>query len=160
VELAVPAVLAIHLALPHLKAIMAELDTAEGSLTTVAEVAAQVLLVKVIPLLQKVETEQLRQSLAVALLMLVVAEVVLILHTTHQVEPGEQAAAEMVVAALSVQMELPIQVAVEAEAESRPELLMQAALAAPVSSSSNTTSALPQSSPLSHRRSGLHQRVR
>ena len=43
-ELAVPAVLAIHLALPHLKAIMAELDTAEGSLTTVAEVAAQVLL--------------------------------------------------------------------------------------------------------------------
>jgi hypothetical protein len=32
--------------------------------------------------------------------------------------------------------------------------------AAPASSSSSTTSALPQSSPSSHRRSGLHQRVR
>jgi hypothetical protein len=32
--------------------------------------------------------------------------------------------------------------------------------AAPASSSSSTTSALPQSSPLSHRRIGLHQRVR
>ena len=36
----------------------------------------------------------------------------------------------------------------------------QAALAALASSSSSTTSALPQSSPSSHRRSGLHQRVR
>jgi hypothetical protein len=35
-----------------------------------------------------------------------------------------------------------------------------AALAAPVLSSSSTTSALPRSSPSSHRRSGLHQRVR
>jgi hypothetical protein len=32
--------------------------------------------------------------------------------------------------------------------------------AAPASSSLSTTSALPQSSPSSHRRSGLHQRVR
>jgi hypothetical protein len=36
----------------------------------------------------------------------------------------------------------------------------QAAQAAPASSSSSTTSALPQSSPSSHRRSGLHLRVR
>jgi len=36
----------------------------------------------------------------------------------------------------------------------------QAAQAVPASSSSSTTSALPQSSPSSHRRSGLHQRVR
>jgi len=35
-----------------------------------------------------------------------------------------------------------------------------AAQAAPASSSSNTTSALPQSSPSSHRKSGLHLRVR
>jgi hypothetical protein len=34
------------------------------------------------------------------------------------------------------------------------------ARAAPASSSSSTTSALPQSSPSSHRKSGLHQRVR
>jgi hypothetical protein len=33
-------------------------------------------------------------------------------------------------------------------------------MVAPASSSSSTTSALPQSSPSSHRRSGLHQRVR
>jgi hypothetical protein len=37
---------------------------------------------------------------------------------------------------------------------------LQAAQAAPASSSSNTTSALPQSSPSSHRRSGLHLLVR
>jgi hypothetical protein len=35
-----------------------------------------------------------------------------------------------------------------------------AAQAAPASSWSNTTSALPQSSPSSHRKSGLHQRAR
>jgi hypothetical protein len=39
-------------------------------------------------------------------------------------------------------------------------LLQLLAQAAPALSSSSTTSALPQSSPSSHRRSGLHQRVR
>jgi hypothetical protein len=52
-----------------------------------------------------------------------------------------------------------------------PQILVEAAAAvvkqvktaqqaAPASSSSSTTSALPQSSPSSHRRSGLHLRVR
>jgi hypothetical protein len=41
-----------------------------------------------------------------------------------------------------------------------PQVELLAAQAAPASSSLSTTSALPQSSPSSHRRSGLHQRVR
>jgi hypothetical protein len=39
-------------------------------------------------------------------------------------------------------------------------VMLLAALAAPVSSSSNTTSALPRSLPSSPRRSGLHRLVR
>jgi hypothetical protein len=51
--------------------------------------------------------------------------------------------------------------AVVARMEAHPhQMVIWLAQAAPASSFSSTTSALPQSSPSSHRRSGLHQRVR
>lgn len=74
----------------------------------------------------------------------------------------EQAALAAVALAQVLEMEQPEQsipeaVAVEVRALDRAET---AAQAAPASSFSSTTSALPRSSPSSHRRSGLHQRVR
>jgi len=75
-------------------------------------------------------------------------------HRAAQAVAGLQLAAQML--ELLAQ---PILAAVVAQADFLLGLL-QAAQAAPASSSSSTTSALPQSSPSSHRRSGLHQRVR
>ena len=71
-------------------------------------------------------------------------------------------AAEMVVA-FRVQMallQLPIQAVVAEPVVITHRLLVLPQQAALASSSSSTTSALPQSSPSSHRRSGLRQRVR
>jgi len=76
-----------------------------------------------------------------------------------------QAQAALAAAVLVRQVQLarlvqPILVAVEAVVERPVAPARMAALAALASSSSSTKSALPQSLPSSHRRSGLHQRVR
>ena len=97
------------------------------------------------------ELEQRRQLAAGLLLMLAVEAVDgLVVLRLHRVGVAEQAEQILI---LPLERLTQAEVAVELIAE-----ILKTAV--PVSSSSNTTSALPQSSPLSHRRSGLHQRVR
>jgi hypothetical protein len=98
-----------------------------------------------------VELEQRRQLAAGLLLMLAVEAVDgLVVLRLHRVGVAEQA--EQILILLMAPLTQAV-VAVELMAE-------MLKTAAPASSSSSTTSALPQSSPSSHRRSGLHQRVR
>jgi hypothetical protein len=77
-------------------------------------------------------------------------------------EPAVLAAAEMAALLLAVTAlrHLQTQAVAVVEPHQTRQLLTLAAMAAPASSSSSTTSALPRSSPSSHRRSGLRQRVR
>ena len=97
------------------------------------------------------ELEQRRQLAAGLLLMLAVEAVDgLVVLRLHRVGVAEQA--EQILILLMAPLTQAV-VAVELMAE-------MLKTAAPASSSSSTTSALPQSSPSSHRRSGLHQRVR
>jgi hypothetical protein len=80
-------------------------------------------------------------------------------------EPEELAAQAEVVTGFNKILQLTpepliLAVAEDLVAQFRVAVIAPAAQAALASSSSSTTSALPQSSPSSHRRSGLHQRVR
>jgi hypothetical protein len=96
--------------------------------------------------------------LAAALLTQVVVALAL------KMEPQEQAALAVALTGLETIRPLllarPTLVAVAVVAAGLSVPVVTAALAALASSSSSTTSALPQSSPSSHRRSGLRQRVR
>jgi hypothetical protein len=82
--------------------------------------------------------------------------------TAVQPEPVALAAVEMVAQLLAVTAlrHLPTPAAAVAAHRQTHRLLTLAAMAALASFSSSTTSALPRSLPSSHRRIGLHQRVR
>jgi hypothetical protein len=124
-------------------AVAALLRQAKPLLTTAAELEAMEAMA---PLLA---------FLAAASHMPVAEAVHLTLHPAPAVQVAQEAVA-LVVGVEAAQREPRIQ-AVEVAAAF---LGVTAAQAAPASLSSSTTSALPQSSPSSHRRSGLHQRVR
>jgi hypothetical protein len=104
-------------------------------------------------------TEPHRLFLAVALLTQVVAVVQRLMEQHRVLE--EQAAVALVLLVERELLERQTQaVAVERAPVLAHLVMLLAALAAPVSSSSNTTSALPRSLPSSPRRSGLHRLVR
>jgi len=105
-----------------------------------------------------VVTEPPQAFLVVASLMAAVAAVALI--RAAQLAQAAPAVAQMVQLEAQPEMRellIPAAVVVELDMLPQPKVAARAALA---SSSSSTTSALPQSLPSSHRKSGLHQRVR
>jgi uncharacterized protein (DUF1778 family) len=120
-------------------------------------VAAAVLrqLVQMAPLTQAVMEEMAphRPFLEAALLMLAAAAAAAAQDQRVVLEAAAQAAEQVLLA----RQERPTPAVGLAEAVLTTLLEIPAA---PASSSSNTTSALPRSSPSSHRRSGLHLRVR
>lgn len=106
-----------------------------------------------------------RLFLVALLLTLAAVAVVAIADFLHRIILAVQvvlAVVEMVAAqaAIMVLLELPIQAAVAVAADTIPHQTVQAAQAALASSSSNTISALPQSSPSNPRSDGLHRLVR
>ena len=155
-----PAVQAIHPLYHPAKATMAVTTLRLLPITAVAVEVAPLLLVQMAPLVQAAVTAALVQHrlFLVALLLTLVAaavphikqERVALVAQAAVVQRGKRREQQL--------MELPTPEA--AAVVGIKTLTRLAQQAAPASSSSNTTSALPQSSPSSHRRSGLHLRVR
>jgi hypothetical protein len=160
-----PAVLETHLAPPHRKDQTEAQEVAPAQTLAVVAVAAHRLLGQT-EAGQKAAMAALGQRQALAVRQSLMAEAVAavdILRRPQQMRvQAVLAAAQMVAQKPMVQTEVPTRAAavVAQEAAVLLAFLMQVAQAAPASSSSSTTSARPQSSPSSHRRSGLHQRVR
>jgi hypothetical protein len=161
------AAMAIHQAPRLHKATMA-VDQVIAPRTMVLEAAVArlpLVLLAHLPLAAMAVLAQRRQSLAVPLLMPVVVAAVMLVALA-------QAAAQAVAAVAAQTQRLIVTVLREPQTQAaavgavgltptcRIHLTQRVVRAALASSSSSTTSALPQSSPSSHRRSGLHQRVR
>jgi len=151
---------ATRLALRHLKEITAVLEISSHRVALVLAVAVagqlrQVLILRPAQAATAV-TARLHLSLALASLTQVEEEVqlMLVVLVAAAVLAGEA------LARLPEELVLREQLILAGEAAAVAAVDPVAAPAVPASSSSSTTSALPQSSPLSHRRSGLHQRVR
>lgn len=106
------------------------------------------------------EATELHQAFLAALLLTLVVAVA---ERQPQTQPEPEAQVAVVMAQTQrqpQQAELLTPAAVVVAVDLIRQILAQAVPAAPASSFSNTTSALPQSSPSSHRRSGLHLRAR
>jgi hypothetical protein len=160
-QAAVVLVLATRLALRHLKAVT--VAQAQPAVTLALAVVAAHLRSEQAPAHQKQAATAVMAPHLVFPVAASLTQVVVVEEVTPTIPLAQ--AAQVVAAMAALHPTQPVQRApltpeAVAEAAETIRLAKPAAQAALASSSLSTTSALPQSSPSSHRRSGLHQRVR